>query len=108
VQVAASGSCRNARSMEGTKWMVVTAVSWISRARYAGSLWPSGLATTSVAPTSNGQKNSHTETSKLDGVFCNTRSSGVRPYSCCIHDNRFTIPMCGTATPFGLPVEPEV
>ena len=47
-------------------------------------------------------------TSKLDGVFCSTRSSGVRPYSACIHSSRLTIARCGTTTPFGRPVEPDV
>ncbi len=105
---AAPGSSRNARSIEGTKCTVVTRSSWISPARYAGSLWPSGLATTSAAPVIRGQKNSHTDTSKLDGVFCSTRSEAVRPYSSCIHSRRLTMPSCGTTTPFGLPVDPEV
>ena len=33
-----------------------------------------GAATTSRAPVIKGQKNSHTDTSKLNGVFCNTLS----------------------------------
>ena len=36
-------------------------------------------ATPGVAPCINGQKYSHTETSMLKGVFCNTRSTGLRP-----------------------------
>ena len=32
-----------------------------------------------LAPTISGQKNSHTETSKLNGVFCSTTSSPVSP-----------------------------
>ena len=35
------------------------------------------IATTNCAPTSNGQKNSQTDTSKLKGVFCRTRSASV-------------------------------
>ena len=42
-----------------------------------GSWWPPGRATTRRAPAISGQKNSQTETSKLNGVFCSTRSSGV-------------------------------
>jgi len=35
---------------------------------------PRGAATTRHAPVISGQKNSHTDTSKLNGVFCSTRS----------------------------------
>ncbi len=38
---------------------------------------PVGAARTTAAPSRSAQKNSQTLTSKLDGVFCNTRSSGV-------------------------------
>ena len=102
------GSARNAASMDGTKCTVVTRSARISSARYAESVCPSGLATTSVAPVISGQKNSHTDTSKLDGVFCSTRSSAPRPYCACIHSSRFTMPRCGTSTTLGRPVEPAV
>ena len=48
------------------------------------------------------------DTSKLNGVFCNTRSSAPSRYSSCIQSNRLTIPRCGTTTPLGSPVEPDV
>ncbi len=73
---AASGAARKARSIDGTKWTVVTAWSRMTEARYAGSLWPSGRARTSRAPVISGQKNSHTETSKPAGVFWSTASVG--------------------------------
>ncbi|SLH16594.1 Uncharacterised protein [Mycobacteroides abscessus subsp. abscessus] len=66
------------------------------------------MATTRRAPICKGQKNSHTDTSKVAGVFCNTASAAVRPYSACIHTRRLTIAAWLTATPFGRPVEPEV
>ena len=61
-----------------------------------------------LAPTIRGQKNSHTDTSKLKGVFCNTRSSGDRRKVSCIHNNRLASPRCTLGTPLGLPVEPDV
>ena len=44
------------------------------------------------AAVNSGQKNSHTDTSKLNGVFCKTRSWGLRPYASCIHSKRLTTP----------------
>ena len=66
------------------------------------------MAMTSVAPTCKGQKNSHTDTSNVAGVFCITTSSAVREYSACIHSSRLTIERWLTATPLGRPVDPEV
>ena len=57
----------------------------------------------------SGQKNSQTETSKLNGVFCSTRSlraPGRRP--ACIQSRRLTMPRWVLIAPFGRPVEPEV
>ena len=45
----------------------------------AGITVRAGDATTSRAPTSSGQKNSHTDTSKPNGVFCSTASSAASP-----------------------------
>src|SRR5689334_8639486 len=104
----ASSAPTNARSIEGTKWHTVTPARSMSSARYAGSLCPPGRASTSFAPVSSGQKNSHTLTSKLIGVFCSTTSCPVSPNACCIHASRFTIPRCALSAPFGRPVEPDV
>jgi hypothetical protein len=60
------------------------------------------------APVIKGQKNSHTDTSKLNGVFCRTRSSEVSPYCSCIHSSRLTMPRWLFIVPFGRPVEPDV
>ncbi len=73
-QSRARGSSRNSCSIEGTKWIVVMPCSMIVCARYVLSRWPPGSATTSSAPKSSGQKNSQTETSKLNGVFWRTLS----------------------------------
>jgi len=63
---------------------------------------------TMAAPLISGQKNSHTETSKLAGVFCSTRSSAPRPYRACIHSSRLTTLAWLMSTPLGRPVVPEV
>src|SRR5258708_7098149 len=99
---------RTACNIEGTKCIVVMLFLRIVLIRYEGSLCPSGRAITSLAPTSRGQKNSQTETSKLNGVFCSTTSLKRSSYSHCIQMRRLTMPRCSTATPFGMPVEPEV
>ncbi|GAA3089162.1 hypothetical protein GCM10020001_000120 [Nonomuraea salmonea] len=107
-QAAAEGCRRNTSSIDGTKCATLTRASLISCARYAGSRCPPGLATTSVAPVTSGQKNSQTDTSKPYGVFCSTRSPGSSGSRRCIQASRFTTPACGTTTPFGRPVDPEV
>ena len=38
---------------------------------------PGVAMTTAAPPAMSGQKNSHTDTSKLNGVFCSTASFGV-------------------------------
>ncbi|GGN66695.1 hypothetical protein GCM10011610_01920 [Nocardia rhizosphaerihabitans] len=105
---AARGSVTNSDSIDGTKCAVVMDFSVMIRARYAGSRCPSGAAITRRAPSCSGQKNSHTDTSKVAGVFCRTASVWSSGYSACIHRNRLTIAAWVTPTPFGLPVEPEV
>ncbi len=77
-------------------------------ARYAVSPWRPGSAITRRAPVSSGAQNSHTEASKLNGVFCSTASaasSGNVPVNQLIW---WTIAPCGTITALGRPVEPEV
>jgi hypothetical protein len=61
-----------------------------------------------VAPTLRGQNTSHTEVSKLMGVFTSIRSAPVRGYAFCNQAMRLTMPAWGTATPLGRPVDPEV
>ena len=98
----------NACSIEGTKCSVVTPSATISRRRAAGSRCAPGGAMTRVAPVSSGQRNSQTETSKPNGVFCSTRSAGPSPYCACIQSSRLSSPAWLLPTPFGRPVEPEV
>ncbi|CAM3240215.1 hypothetical protein JANLI_04360 [Janthinobacterium lividum] len=98
----------NACSIDGTKCTVVTPWRSISAASSAGSRCSPGAATASRAPYISGQKNSHTETSKLNGVFCSTVSPAPSPYVCCIHTRRLYSAQWRLAAPFGRPVEPEV
>ena len=71
---------RNACSIDGTKCSVVTPLARGSSRRAAPDRGARpARATTSRAPTISGQKNSHTDTSKLNGVFCSTTSSPVSP-----------------------------
>ncbi len=63
---------------------------------------------TTAAPTVSGQNSSHTDTSKLNGVLCTTRSPGSSGSARCIHRSRLAIARCDTATPFGRPVDPDV
>ncbi len=102
------GSARNTCSIDGTKCSTVIRSRWIVSTRYAGSRCPPGRASTSVAPVISGQNSSHTETSKLIGVFCSTRSPAVSPYVACIHCSRLQIPRCVFIAPFGRPVDPDV
>ncbi len=108
VQAAMPSSARNMASIDGTKWVVVTPSRTIRSRRYAASLCPPGLASTSRAPVMSGQKNSHTDTSKLAGVFCSTTSVPSSRYVRCIQSRRLTMPRCVLGTPFGFPVEPDV
>lgn len=55
----------------------------------------------------SGEKSSHTETSKPNGVFWNTTPLSA-PRASGIQRTRLTIDRCSTTTPFGRPVEPEV
>ncbi|SKX85892.1 Uncharacterised protein [Mycobacteroides abscessus subsp. abscessus] len=56
-------------SIDGTKCRTVIPREMINSRRYAGSRWPPGLAITSRAPRPRAQSNSHTETSKVNGVL---------------------------------------
>ncbi len=72
-----SSEATNAASIDGTKWVVVTPYCAKNRCIACGSRCASGAAITSWAPVINGHQNSHTETSKLHGVFCATTSAAV-------------------------------
>ena len=80
----------------------------MSLRRYAASLWPPGVASTSLAPQRSGQNSSHTDTSKLSGVFCATTSASPMRKRSCIQSSRLAMAPWLFGTPLGRPVEPEV
>ena len=84
---------RNACSIDGTKCSVGDRL--LARSAAPGTPGRGARrarAITSRAPVSSGQKNSHTDTSKLNGVFCSTAVVAGRARTrACIHASRFTI-----------------
>lgn len=69
----------------------------------AGSGW-----TTSAAPATRAGKMSPTEASKLNGGIISSRSAAWKPCRSTNACARLVRATCGTTTPFGVPVEPEV
>ncbi len=65
---------------------------------------PYGGAITTVPPASSGPKISSAAMSNESEVSSSIRSAEVKPRPV----TRFTTPRCGTITPLGVPVEPEV
>ncbi|MCY1178839.1 hypothetical protein D9M73_192110 [compost metagenome] len=102
------GSRTNTCSIDGTKCKVVTWWRSMVSISRSGSRCSPGAARASRAPVISGQKNSHTDTSKLNGVFCNTVSAPSSAYACCIHASRLYNARWRLPAPFGRPVEPEV
>ncbi|SLH68524.1 Uncharacterised protein [Mycobacteroides abscessus subsp. abscessus] len=98
----------SASSIEGTVCRTVTFSRSISSCNRAGSRCPSAAAITNRPPHAAADQNSHTDRSKVAGVFSSTASSAVIRNSLIFHRNWFTTAACGTATPLGRPVEPEV
>ncbi len=101
-------SSSSAPSSAGTNCATVIRPSASARASRAGSRCAPGSAITSVAPAASGAQSSHTEASKLNGVFWSTRSAAESGKARCIHPTWLASAAWGTATPRGVPVEPEV
>src|SRR5689334_10051947 len=70
----------------------------------AGSARSASDATTSVPPLDNVAATSNTAASNPNDANCSTVPSSIGA----IRTARFTKPRCGTTTPFGTPVEPDV
>jgi hypothetical protein len=79
-----------------------------SRASEAPAAVSSRLATTTRAPTIRGRKISSTEMSKATVVTASRVSSAVSPGRSRMAARKLTTERWVIATPFGLPVEPEV
>ena len=65
-------------------------------------------ARTIRAPTVSGSRTSETAISNDSVVIASIVSADVRPGARCTLASRFTTARCGTSTPFGMPVEPDV
>ena len=72
------------------------------------SVASSRRASTTVAPTNKGSSSSSTAMSKLSVVTATSTSPGCRPGSRAMLARKLTTAVCGSTTPLGWPVEPEV
>jgi hypothetical protein len=106
VRSAGRSSGWSAARSEGGKVATVTASSRII-ASSSGPACPRG-AITSAAPLSSVCATSATPASKEKEANCSTRPPGSTPNASRCAAARFPIPRCGTTTPFGRPVDPEV
>src|SRR5215210_3822031 len=75
--------------------------------------WPlancnASSAITTVPPTLSGRNNSYTDRSKQTEVEASTAANSSGPYTDCAHCNSATVLRCSMATPFGVPVDPDV
>ena len=73
-----------------------------------GSRTTSRGASTTRAPCSNGRNNSRPAMSNPTVVTAANRSPSPSTNRSCIAARKFTSAPCGTATPFGRPVDPDV
>ncbi len=105
---ASAGWSTTTRSTDGTSWSTVIPSRRTASSSSPASRCAPGGAMTSVAPASSGAQNSHTDASKPMGVFCSRRSAGARGKARSIQAIWLASARCGTPTPFGSPVEPEV
>ena len=96
------------RQVAGVACITVAAVRRISSSSAVPSCAVSRLAMTTVAPITRGRKSSKAAMSNEIVVTASSTSRSVRPGLSCIESKRFAREIPGTATPFGLPVEPEV
>ncbi len=101
----AGSSSASTRNRPAVTNRPVTSCAAMTAARPAASSRPGG-ATTIRPPFSNGVQISKVEASKAYGACISTRS--CRPARQYGSDARRTTSRCVTATPFGVPVEPEV
>jgi hypothetical protein len=104
VRTSARSSGSKTPSSEGT---TLAACTETSRSR-RGSARCSSVATTSVAPVAKATATSSTDASKANDANCNTETPGPAPIRGPNTDTRLVSEPCETATPFGVPVEPDV
>ncbi|CFR80225.1 Uncharacterised protein [Mycobacterium tuberculosis] len=102
------GSDRNSPSRDGTKCIAVMPSSRNRAVRYPMSVSPPGRGITIRAPQASVPKISAIETSKLGEATCSSRSVSSTSYSPLNQTKYSATGRCGTATPLGNPVVPDV
>ncbi|MFT3764373.1 MAG: hypothetical protein QM820_02450 [Minicystis sp.] len=101
----ASSSSRN---VVGVACSTVMRPASIRAASARPSTAVSRLAISTCAPVVSGNHSSRPAMSNERLVTASTQSDASRPGSRAIEARKFTTARCGMATPFGLPVDPEV
>ena len=81
---------------------------WARRASTSPSIASSRWASTTRAPVVSGRKSSRTAMSNDSVVTASSRSPAFRPGSVRMLARKLHTAFCGSTTPLGLPVEPEV
>ena len=96
------------RQVEGVACITLMARAWINSDRARPSMISPRVAITTQAPLVIGSSSSSTAMSNESVVTASRRSSAASPGSRRMLERKFATARCGTQTPFGLPVEPEV
>jgi hypothetical protein len=94
--------------MLGTTCTTVARPARIAATSSAGSRPAPGPPKATAAPDTSGAMISQPDASKVNGVFCSTRSPGASSRADTPHRTRLAMPSCSTTTPFGVPVDPDV
>ncbi|KOU04658.1 hypothetical protein ADK88_21300 [Streptomyces sp. NRRL F-2295] len=108
VAPAGSASSGSTASAVGGRVTCVTSCSAQSAARSGPGISRSAGATTRVAPDRSPITISQAAASKLSAANCSTRLPGPTPNASRWARAREAMPPCGTTTPLGRPVEPDV
>ncbi len=94
--------------MEGVACMTVAPEEASRAARSPASDAAAREATTTRAPTASGRSSSSAAMSKESVVTASRTSAGDRPGRARMECRKLTSARCGTTTPLGFPVDPEV
>src|SRR5215831_18427401 len=105
-RLASGSSSDKVATTAGGNVACVTCSAQISFARPSPLRSPPGR--TSLAPDAKLAQISQTVASKLNGANCSNRASDVMASRSIWAAARLGMPRCVTATPFGVPVDPEV
>jgi hypothetical protein len=106
--VAPNPPSRIIRHPDGVACTCVTPASWISRTNAAGSRASRSVAMTVRPPVISGRNSSTAEMSNDADVCASHVSPGPASSRSRNASSRLASWACGTSTPFGRPVEPEV